>query len=75
VILPEHSTTRSIAFGSVTWSSPITGRNEPRVNCAGCDTAALLRSIDFGVNTISGRCSSPSECRRSRWKYDAGLDG
>jgi hypothetical protein len=31
-------------------------------------TTALLRSIDFGVKTISGRWMPSSECRRSRWK-------
>ncbi len=39
------------------------------------DAASLRFSIDFGVNTISGLWSSPSECCRSRWKYDAGVDG
>ena len=31
-------------------------------------TAALLRSIDLGVNTMSGRITPSSACRRSRWK-------
>ena len=51
------------------------GRNVPSVKSSGCEAASLRLSIDFGVKTISGRCSSPSECRRSRWKYDAGVDG
>ena len=47
----------------------------PWVSSSGCDTASLRRSSCFGVKTISGLCSSPSVCRRSRWKYDAGVDG
>ena len=47
----------------------------PLVKSSGCDAAALLRSIDFGVKTMSGRCSLSSACRRSRWKYDAGRRG
>ena len=57
------------------WSSVISGRNSPEVKSSGCEAASLRLSIDFGVNTMSGRCSSPSECCRSRWKYDAGVDG
>ena len=53
----------------------MTGRNEPLVKSSGCEAAALLRSIDFGVKTISGRCSLSRFWRRSRWKYDAGVDG
>ena len=41
----------------------------------GWDAASFRLSIDFGVNTTIGWCSSPSECCRSRWKYDAGVDG
>ena len=51
------------------------GRNVPSVKSAGWDAASLRLSIDFGVNTTIGRCSSPRECWRSRWKYDAGVDG
>ena len=51
------------------------GRNVPVVKSAGCDAASLRLSIDFGVNTTIGRCSSLSECCRNRWKYDAGVDG
>ena len=56
-------------------SSPISGRNVPWVKSAGCEAASLRLSIDFGANTISGLCSPPSECRRSRWKCEAGVDG
>ena len=45
------------------------------VKSSGTDAASLRFSIDLGVNTMSGLCSSPSECLRSRWKYDAGVDG
>ena len=41
----------------------------PSVKSSGCEAASLRLSIDFGVKTISGRCSSPSECWRSRWKW------
>ena len=53
----------------------ISGRNSPSVKSDGCEAASLRLSIDFGVKTIIGRWSSPSECCRSRWKYDAGVDG
>ena len=39
------------------------------------EAAPLSRSIDFGVNTTSGRRGLACACRRSRWKYDAGVDG
>ena len=39
------------------------------------DDAALRRSIDFGVNTTSGRRGVVYACRRSRWKCDAGVEG
>ena len=55
-------------FSGSTVSSPMTGRNEPVVKSLGCDAASLRLSIDFGVKTISGLCSPPSECSRSRWK-------
>ena len=57
------------------WASAMNGRNVPEVKSPGWEAASLRLSIDFGVKTISGRCSSPSECWRSRWKYDAGVDG
>ncbi len=66
MILPLHSRTFSTASVS-TAASAITGWKVPSVKSAGWE-AASLRSIDFGVNTISGRCCSPSECLRSRWK-------
>ena len=56
-------------------ASPMNGRNVPLTKSSGCEAASLRLSIDFGVKTISGRCSWPSACRRSRWKYDAGVDG
>ena len=55
--------------------SACTGVQDPRVKSAGSDTAILLRSIDFGVKTISGRCISPRACWRSMWKWLAGVDG
>ncbi len=67
VILPLHSSTRSTLSAS-TVESGITGRKLPSVKSLGLDMASFLRSIDFGVKTMSGRCSSPSEWRRSRWK-------
>ncbi|CPU68117.1 Uncharacterised protein [Mycobacteroides abscessus] len=39
------------------------------------DAAALRRSSCFGVKTMSGRRGRAYACRRSRWKYDAGVDG
>ena len=53
----------------------MTVANVPVVKSAGSDVARLWRSIDFGVNTTSGRCCGSSACRRSRWKYEAGVDG
>ena len=35
---------------------------------SGAEVAALRRSIDFGVNTTSGRWMPSRLCRRSRWK-------
>ena len=68
--------TRSTAAGFCSASGSFsTGRNVPLVSSSGCDTASLRRSSCFGVKTISGLCSSCSVCRRSRWKYDAGVDG
>ena len=74
VILPEQSSTRS-TWSASTVSSPMIGRHVPDVKSSGCDAAALLRSIDFGVKTMSGRCSLSRLCLRRRWKYDAGVDG
>jgi hypothetical protein len=72
--LPEHTSTRRTA-PAATVESPISGRNSPVVNSSTFDTAALLRSIDFGVKTISGLCAGLSACQRSRWKYDEGSEG
>src|SRR3954467_2172135 len=74
VIRPEHSSSVSTDRGSAV-SSPMNGRNVPEGKSAGWEAASLRFSIDLGVNTIRGRCCRPSECRRSRWKYDAGVDG
>ena len=71
---PEQRSSVSTFEGS-TPASPMNGRNVPEVKSAGCEAASLRLSIDFGVNTTSGRWTSPSECLRSRWKYDAGVDG
>ena len=38
------------------------------VKSAAAAAAALSRSIDFGVNTISGLTRPDSACQRSRWK-------
>ena len=53
----------------------MTGRNVPEVKSSLADPAALRRSIDFGVNTTSGLWCGASACQRSRWKYDAGVEG
>ncbi len=53
----------------------MTGRKWPFVKSSGALTAALSRSIDFGVKTTSGRRGRAYACRRSRWKYDAGVLG
>ncbi len=45
------------------------------VKSAVAEAAAFSRSIDFGVKTTSGRLSCECTCQRSRWKYDAGVDG
>ena len=64
-------------FGSLTtvplWStnrgSFITDWNfVTSVNSATELVAVFMRSIDFGVNTTSGRFKLPKACRRSRWK-------
>ena len=49
-------------------SEPISGRNDPVVNSLTAEAAAFSRSIDFGVNTISGLCRPDRPCQRSRWK-------
>ena len=67
MIRPLHSRTFSTASLS-TAASGTTGWKVPSVKSAGWEAASLRLSIDFGVNTISGRCCSPSECLRSRWK-------
>jgi hypothetical protein len=66
-ILPEQSSSRSTRFGS-TESSPSTASKVPSVKSSDWDTAALLRSIDFGVKTTSGLCFPLNACSRSRWK-------
>ena len=48
--------------------SPSTGWKDPVVKSAIGETAALSRSIDLGVNTISGLTRLDSACQRSRWK-------
>ena len=53
VTLPEHTKTRVTAEAS-TLVSTITGSKVPEVKSATEDVAALSRSIDFGVKTISG---------------------
>ena len=73
--MPEHSSTFSTAAGSVIVGSASTGCQVPEVKSSGIETASLLRSIDFGVATITGRCRSFSAWRRSRWKWLAGVDG
>ena len=53
----------------------MTGRKVPVVKSSGALLAALRRSIDFGVKTMSGRRGRAYAWRRSRWKYDAGVEG
>ena len=48
--------------------SPISGWNEPLVKAEVGDVAALSRSMDFGVNTMSGLFRPDRPCQRSRWK-------
>ena len=67
-ILPLHSSRRLTDSGSVTSGSSSTEANRPEVNSETGLTAARSRSIDFGVNTTSGRLIPSSACRRSRWK-------
>src|SRR5579875_2680392 len=55
--------------------SPMTGRNEPPVKSDTGDTARFSRSMDLGVNTISGLTGADSARQRSRWKYLAGVRG
>ena len=70
-----HSSTRSTWPGRVTDGSGRTGWNVPVVRSSTALAAALSRSIDFGVKTISGRRGRAKAWRRSRWKYDAGVLG
>lgn len=65
--LPEASSTRRTPAGSTVVSGR-TGSKVPEVKSSTALTAALLRSIDFGVKTISGLRGSVSACLRSRWK-------
>ena len=67
VMRPEQSSTFS-TFSASTTASPVTGRKVPSVKSSGREAASLRLSIDFGVKTMRGRCFSPSECCRSRWK-------
>ncbi len=53
----------------------MTARKWPVVKSDVADAASLDRSSDFGVNTTIGRCRSECTCQRSRWKYEAGVDG
>ena len=39
------------------------------------DAAALRRNIDFGVKTTIGRRFGFAAWKRSKWKYEAGVDG
>ena len=73
--MPLHSTTRRTPAGS-TVSSPMHRPERARREVRhAADAAALSRSIDLGVNTTSGRVRRECACQRSRWKYDAGVDG
>ena len=56
------------AAGSVRRSVAEHRRNDPVVKSATGDVAAFSRSIDLGVNTISGLSRPDSACQRSRWK-------
>ena len=67
VTRPEQ-TSRVSTLDWSAWASPMKGLKEPPVKSSGFEAASLRLSIDFGVKTMSGRCSSPSECWRSRWK-------
>jgi hypothetical protein len=67
--LPLTSRIRRTAAGSVIDGSSITDMK--RLSSTKSSTglvAALLRSMDFGVNTTIGRCTPSRAWRRSRWK-------
>src|SRR5256885_16902119 len=53
----------------------MTGWKVPVVKSCTDDTHSLCRSSDFGVNTTSGFFFGDSACRRSRWKWLAGVVG
>jgi hypothetical protein len=59
----------------VTVGSGSTGSNVPLARSSTPLAAVFSRSIDLGVNTMSGRRGRAKAWRRSRWKYDAGVLG
>ena len=56
-------------------ASSMTGSKRPLVKSSTSLVAPRRRSIAFGVKTTSGRRGRAYAWRRSRWKYDAGVDG
>ena len=63
-----HRTTLRTWLASKSSGSPISGWNDPLVKAEVGDVAALSRSMDFGVNTMSGLFRPDMPCQRSRWK-------
>jgi hypothetical protein len=63
-----HSTIRLTPPALKSAGSPISGWKAPLVKSEAADVAALLRSSDFGVKTISGLPRPDRACQRSRWK-------
>ena len=53
----------------------MTGKKVPDVKSLIDDAAAFRRNIDFGVKTTIGRRFGFAAWKRSRWKYEAGVDG
>ena len=69
--MPEQSTTRVVSSGSA--SSAITGRNRPATRSSSGEVACGWRSRLFGDITTSGLRQGERTCRRSAWKYWAGV--
>jgi len=67
-ILPEQSTSRVTAAGSLIVGSSIAGCQLLPVMSVGIDMASLFRSIDFGVMITTGRCQFTYAWVRNRWK-------
>ena len=62
-----------LALMRLQWSHKSRWKLVPGAKALSADTARLLRSIDFGVITISGLRNSRLSWRRSAWKKLAGV--